>query len=480
MKNTQIRNKRSRQTAKEKAAKRKCPNCCYKCLPIISGFILLVLIAGTITLIRGVLEVPMIINGFAPNRPVSTLATTSLSSTISSSSSSSSSQTHTYTTSASDVSRPTSTTTGSIGSIGSTGSTGSTDYSSKAKCYFVGEMEVKENISIELNSDPRSDDYLRIAEAVEKMINTTYKTSTFNTVYITTKLIGISPIYSAIRFWMHLMCSARLQGEEITSVFREEEGTINLPNNQQLKVQLNTMIIWCENSMPRCTSGYCINKNNAYCDGIEDCWNGEDEANCDCEIPFVTACSSVVNLTGRKYRTACQGSLISSSWVLTTESCADDSSFSYICAGSPNMKKYRIKSRYTLDGKDEGIALLLLETPVTFTGFQPIPLPDPMNQTETVQTSCKVTGVRNTTRQGEWRVIASDKQQIVVRESFPNLRNCQVQKGSPLLCLKGNHTWDLTAVRGGCSRDTNDYRRINHVLSKIIEFIDVSPAGDDN
>lgn len=279
--------------------------------------------------------------------------------------------------------------------------------------------------------------------------------------------------------------------------------------------------------MPRCTSGYCINKNNVYCDGIEDCWNGEDEAkcggrttipptaqctdsmmvcadgncvnkgsgfcdgvrdcldgsdewNCDCEIPFATACSSVVNLTGRKYKTACQGSLISSSWVLTTESCADDSSFSYICAGSPNMKKYRIKSRHTLDSKNEGIALLLLETPVTFMGFQPIPLPDPMNQTETVQTSCKVTGVRNTTRQGEWRVIASDKQQIVVRESFPNLSNCQVQKGSPLLCLKGNHTWDLTAVRGGCSRETNYYRRINHVLSKIIELIDVSPTGDDN
>lgn len=32
--------------------------------------------------------------------------------------------------------------------------------------------------------------------------------------------------------------------------------------------------------MPRCTSGYCINKNNVYCDGIEDCWNGEDEAKC--------------------------------------------------------------------------------------------------------------------------------------------------------------------------------------------------------
>ncbi|XP_072909881.1 uncharacterized protein [Hemitrygon akajei] len=449
----------------------------------------------------------MIINGFAPNRPLSTLATTILSST---------SQTHTFSTSANNDSSATNTT------------PDSNDYSPNARCYFVGEMEVKENISIELNSDPSSEEYLRIAEGVEKMINTTYNTSAFNTVYITTKLIGISPVYSAIRFWMQLECSVRFRAEEITAVFQEAEGTINLTNNQRLKVQLNTMIIWCENSMPRCSSGYCINKNNGFCDGIEDCWDGEDEAiceghsttpttdqqctegmmlcadgnclnkdsgfcdgdsdcsdgsdewNCNCEISHPTDCSSVVTLTGSKYRNPCQGSLISNQWVLTTENCAEDSSFQYICAGSSNLTKYRIASRYTLDSRGEGIALLLLDTPVAFTGFQPISLPSPMNQTETAQTSCKVTGLQDTTRQGEWYVIASDKQRIVIHEVFQHLRNCQVQTGSPLVCLEANETWVLTAVRGGCSRLQNDYRRINDVLSKIKEKIDAPSAANDN
>ncbi|XP_062887499.1 transmembrane protease serine 6-like [Mobula hypostoma] len=510
MKNTQgrktPRNKGSRQSAKEKAAKRKCPSCCFKCLPIISGLILFILIAGSITLIRGVLEVPVIINGFAPNRRLSTVATTILSST---------SQTLNFSTSASN-------------DTSATNTSDSNNYSPNARCYFVGEMEVKENISIELNSDPSSEEYLRITEGVEKMINGTYKTSAFNTVYITTKVIGISPVYSAIRFWMHLECSVRFRTEEITAVFQKAEGTINFPNNQQLKVQLNTMIIWCENSMPRCSSGYCINKNNGFCDGIEDCWNGEDEAvceghsttlnthqqctagmmvcaddnclnkdsgfcdgdsdcsdgsdewNCDCEISRATDCSSVVTLTGRKYRNPCQGSLISNKWVLTTESCAEDSSFQYICAGSPKLTKYRIESRYTLDSTGEGIALLLLDSPVAFNGFQPIPLPSPMNQTETAQTSCKVTGLWNTTRQGEWYVIASDEQRIVVHEVFQHLRNCQVQRGSPLVCLEANETWVLTAVRGGCSRLQNNYRRINDVLSKIKEKIDPPPAVDND
>ncbi|XP_069768233.1 transmembrane protease serine 6-like isoform X2 [Narcine bancroftii] len=504
------RDKRSQQSVKENAAKRKCSRCGYKCLPIISGFILLVLIAGSITLIRGVLEVPMIINGFAPKRPATTSATIILDSTASNTS-----QTHTFSTSGTKVENPTNTT------------SDSGDKSPDDKCYFVGEMAIKETISIRL-SDLTSEEYLRIVEEVEKMIYTTYKRSIFSPVYITTKLIRLSPVHSALRFWMHLKCSVRFQEKEISRVLQIEEGTVNLSDDQQLKFQLNSTIIWCKNNMLRCTSGYCINKTDGYCDGSEDCWDGGDEANCgshstiqtteqqclagkmvcpdgncvnkyngfcdgvpdcsdgsdewncDCEVPLDTACSSVVILTGMKYKNPCQGSLISSRWVLTTESCADDSSFQYICAGSPNLTKYTIQSRHTLDSKDDGIALLLLDTPVSFTYFQPIPLPDPANETETNQTSCKVTGLQDMLRQGEWHVTASDKQQIVIREDFPNLRNCQVQKGSPLVCLKANDTWVLTAVRGGCSQRKNSFSRINHVLSEIKANMDTLPPNVDN
>ncbi|XP_067864095.1 serine protease 30-like isoform X2 [Heptranchias perlo] len=138
----------------------------------------------------------------------------------------------------------------------------------------------------------------------------------------------------------------------------------------------------------------------------------------DCEGSPVSGCPSVVSLT----RSRSQGSLISNRWVLTTRSCAGNSSFRYVCAGSPNATKYKIKRSYILDNQGEGIALLLLQTPVTFTDFQPILLPDIANQNETAQITCRVTGLSGTVRnQGEWREIASNERSITIHEAFPKL-----------------------------------------------------------
>ncbi|XP_038669662.1 uncharacterized protein LOC119974658 isoform X2 [Scyliorhinus canicula] len=470
------RNNRSCQPVKGKAP-RVC-SCCYKCLHVVIGFVLLLVVTGSITLIRGFLEVPIILNGFAPNRPAQTSVATSLGSTIKTtsptySSNANTSQVRVTPMSNSTAAAPNYSTQASHNFSSVTNSSMDAQiHNTGGICSFVGELKVNQNTSIQLNSNPNSSEYINVAEAVERKINIAYRSSALKMNYVATKLIGISPVYSAIRFWMFFWCSVTSQEEKISEIFQQNVDNIIVPDNGQLKVHINSEIKQCQDSMPTCASGYCINKTNMYCDDVDDCWNGSDEALCECKGSSAAGCPSMVTLIGKKYSNPCHGSLIASEWVLTSSRCANDSSFSDICtAGSPRPTKYKIKKRHIVDGQGEGIALLHLSTAVDSTLVQPIPLPDSSNQTETTQTICRITPQSNSKYNVKWRVIASNERTITMRKNFSNLRCCQVEGGSPLMCLNRNNTWVLTAVRDTSFKYTTKYKRINNFLSLIKYYI---------
>ncbi|XP_060703982.1 enteropeptidase-like [Hemiscyllium ocellatum] len=338
-------------------------------------------------------------------------------------------------------------------------------------CNFVGELKVKVSSSITLSPDYRSAENTSIAAAVEQKIKQAYRSSTFNTKYISTKIIGISNVYSAIRFMMQFLCSVSNQEKQMTEILQQGLGTVKLSDSEQLTVDLKSTIIWCHDNMLICDNGYCTGKTNAFCDGVKDCWNGSDEEGCDCQASSAGQCPSVVTLTGKRYKFLCHGALVSNKWVLTSARCANQSSFSAICVGSPKPEKYRIAEHHIVDWKGEGIALLHLESEVNFKDFQPITLPDSAGQTETAQTTCRIAIQKNLQTPGSWSVIASNKQTIVLRQNCQKISKCQVATGSPLVCRKENSAWVLTAVRGACSASTMTYRRVNKALALIKKYI---------
>ncbi|XP_072326308.1 uncharacterized protein [Scyliorhinus torazame] len=207
-------------------------------------------------LIRGFLEVPIILNGFAPNRPAQTSVATSLGSTIkttsptdSSTQVGNSSNANTSQVSVTPMSSVTNSTAAALNystqashnfSSVTNSSTDAQTHSTEEICYFVGELKVNQNTPIQLNSDPNSSEYINVAEAVERKINIAYRSSALKMKYVATKLIGISPVYSAIRFWMFFWCSVTFQEEKISEIFQQNVDNVTVPNNGQLTIRINS------------------------------------------------------------------------------------------------------------------------------------------------------------------------------------------------------------------------------------------------
>ncbi|XP_026172563.1 ST14 transmembrane serine protease matriptase a [Mastacembelus armatus] len=164
----------------------------------------------------------------------------------------------------------------------------------------------------------------------------------------------------------------------------------------------------CTDLTFRCKNNKCISKVNPECDEISDCDDGSDEENCDCGKTVKSArivggqdaevgdFPWQVSLHAKNFGHVCGASLISPQWLVTAAHCVqDDSKTRYSQPGAwevylglhtqrkidghvvkRNLKQIICHPNYNEHTYDNDIALMELDSPVTYSNFiKPICLP---------------------------------------------------------------------------------------------------------
>ncbi|XP_076002095.1 ST14 transmembrane serine protease matriptase a [Genypterus blacodes] len=165
----------------------------------------------------------------------------------------------------------------------------------------------------------------------------------------------------------------------------------------------------CTDLTYRCKNNKCISKVNPECDGTLDCEDGSDEANCDCGRNLFKTSRIVggqeaeqgefpwqVSLHIKGFGHVCGASIISPQWLVTAAHCVqDDAKTRYSQPGTweaffglhtqrqngktvvkKNLKQVISHPNYNAYTYDNDIALMELDSPLTFTDYiRPICLP---------------------------------------------------------------------------------------------------------
>ncbi|XP_034557725.1 suppression of tumorigenicity 14a [Notolabrus celidotus] len=165
----------------------------------------------------------------------------------------------------------------------------------------------------------------------------------------------------------------------------------------------------CTDLTYKCKNNKCISKVNPECDGTPDCEDGSDEENCDCGRSMFKTSRIVggqdaeegeypwqVSLHVKGYGHVCGASIISQRWLVTAAHCVqDDGKTRYSQPGTweaylglhtqrkigstvvkRNLKQVISHPNYNAYTYDNDIALMELDTPVTYTDYiKPICLP---------------------------------------------------------------------------------------------------------
>lgn len=210
--------------------------------------------------------------------------------------------------------------------------------------------------------------------------------------------------------------------------------------------------VTCTDLTYRCKNNKCISKVNPECDGTEDCDDGSDEENCDCGRSMFKTSRIVggqdaeegefpwqVSLHIKGHSHVCGASIISQRWLVTAAHCVqDDAKTRYSQPGvweaylglhiqratgnsvKRNLKQIISHPNYNSYTFDNDIALMELDSPVTYTDFiRPICLPSPQHVFPTGNTVW-ITGW-GATREGGFGSTALQKAQVrIINHSVCN------------------------------------------------------------
>ncbi|XP_067866035.1 transmembrane protease serine 7-like isoform X2 [Heterodontus francisci] len=431
------------------------PDC--KCVEILIGCMLLVLVTVTISLIRYFLEFPTILNGFGSNVKPEFPKFKDANITNSSTSFSHRTSTLKATITTTEVTAPTvmNVTEGHL----------NTPILEVSYCqYFIGAFELEEITSIPSDVDSTSGAF-KTASNIELTINRILNLSSLNMFYSSSSVFAISSDSTTVNFWMDYCfpygSELTLDATNVTNAFLENINNTNvlqsifpsticsdsLELHEMQEAQLyNFTVAQCTNSTVKCGTGYCVNKANGYCDGVNDCPDGSDEVNCDCGSKSKSwQWQASLQLQGTH---VCEAALISERWALTTKSCV---------ATSNNDLWTIILGKKTLDGINPFEVKRQIRS---------IEYPDSLNG-------------------ADWEVWTDDEGTIILQAlSTPESStssdykviasyNCQDLQGSPLICGKTGERWNLEGSETSCDNNTNsrNYTSIRKYIPWIIKYV---------
>ncbi|CAI5798686.1 transmembrane protease serine 9 [Podarcis lilfordi] len=258
----------------------------------------------------------------------------------------------------------------------------------------------------------------------------------------------------------------------------------------------------CTPSTFKCSGKVCIGKANPECDGVMDCSNGRDEANCNCGSTSALAFSKIVGGSGaargewpwqaslwlRRKEHKCGAVVVADRWLLSAAHCFDvysDPKMWVAVLGTPflsgldgrvekvfQIHKHPFYNIYTLD---YDVALLELASPLSFTStVKPICLPDHAHLFGQ-DARCVITGWGSTKEGG---LMARQLQKAAVnliaeqdcRRFYPvqissrmvcagflqgSVDSCSGDAGGPLACKEASGRWFLAGITSwgyGCAR----------------------------
>nr|XP_020649785.1 transmembrane protease serine 9 [Pogona vitticeps] len=258
----------------------------------------------------------------------------------------------------------------------------------------------------------------------------------------------------------------------------------------------------CSPSTFKCSSKVCIGKVNPECDGIPDCSNGKDEADCDCGLTPATAFSKIVGGSGaargewpwqvslwlRRKEHKCGAVVIAERWLLSAAHCFDRYSNPKLWVavlGTPSLSgldgqvetvarilQHPFYNAYTLD---YDMALLELASPLRYSrAVKPICLPDGTHRFP-AGSPCFITGWGSTKEGGPTSKHLQKAAVKLLAEAdcrrfypvqissrmlcagFPQgaVDSCSGDAGGPLACREPSGRWFLAGITSwgyGCAR----------------------------
>ncbi|XP_078235019.1 transmembrane protease serine 9 isoform X1 [Pogona vitticeps] len=258
----------------------------------------------------------------------------------------------------------------------------------------------------------------------------------------------------------------------------------------------------CSPSTFKCSSKVCIGKVNPECDGIPDCSNGKDEADCDCGLTLATAFSKIVGGSGaargewpwqvslwlRRKEHKCGAVVIAERWLLSAAHCFDRYSNPKLWVavlGTPSLSgldgqvetvarilRHPFYNAYTLD---YDMALLELASPLRYSrAVKPICLPDGTHRFP-AGSPCFITGWGSTKEGGPTSKHLQKAAVKLLAEAdcrrfypvqissrmlcagFPQgaVDSCSGDAGGPLACREPSGRWFLAGITSwgyGCAR----------------------------
>ncbi|KAJ7308140.1 hypothetical protein JRQ81_008653 [Phrynocephalus forsythii] len=258
----------------------------------------------------------------------------------------------------------------------------------------------------------------------------------------------------------------------------------------------------CGPSTFKCSRRVCIGKVNPECDGVLDCANGWDEANCNCGLAPAVASSKIVggssaargewpwqvSLWLRREEHKCGAVVVAERWLLSAAHCFDlysDPKLWVAVLGTPSLSaldgrvekvaqihRHPFYNAYTLD---YDVALLELASSLRYTStVKPICLPDSSHRFAP-GTLCFITGWGSTKEGGRMskrlqKAAVKLMAELDCRRFYPvqissrmlcagfpqgAVDSCSGDAGGPLACREPSGRWFLAGITSwgyGCGR----------------------------